>query len=158
MSIKSESILLVTVFAAPLAAVVLNRTYMRLIKGTKMHWFHNESMPRELRSARLILNEAVISTDEPKRIRGQVDQGFRTKKGLLVLVDTKTRSHHQVHQKDVEQLSLYAYILRSNHVRDVARHGYVRTVVFTDNEHRSVHYHRVPLLSGRELAQQFDWA
>lgn len=154
MSLISKKILIITTFVVPLFAFVLHGIYLRLIQGTRLHWFHNESMPHELRSARLLFNETAISA---KGLRGQIDQGFRTKKGLLVLVDTKTRSRHQVKREDIEQLSLYAHILRVNNLRNIANYGYVRTVVFINSDHRSVHYHKVALMSSSQVQAQFNF-
>lgn len=144
-------------FLLPLLVFFLYRIYLRLIKGTKVEWFHNEDMPRELRTASLVLNERAISIQHPRALRGVVDQGFRTKKGKMVLVDTKTRSSHRIWHEDRLQLSLYFFILEAKGLRDLARHGYIRTVVTSNqSDRRSVHYHKIPLMSTAEILKHID--
>lgn len=154
--LKPEVIFAMVIFIAPLFVAGLHRFYIFLIQGTKIHWFHNERMPRILRSAQLVLNETSISTQQPFRLHGQVDQAFRTRNGQLVLVDTKTRNEHVVRSEDITQLSLYAFILRVNGERKLAPYGYVRTVVSSHSNNRSVYYHKVPLMSNRRVLHYLD--
>lgn len=151
LNLPLEVVFIGALFFCPLIAFVLYRIYLRLIHGTKIEWFHNEAMPRELRSASLVYNERPISMQHPISIRGVIDQGFRTKRGKLVLLDTKTRSSHRVYSGDRLQLSLYAFILSNNGLRDLARYGYIRTVVSSDQDKRSIYYHKIPLMSHAEV-------
>lgn len=137
----------VALFVLPLVVFALYSLYLRLVRGTKLEFFQKEGMPKELRNASLIYNERPIATDYPVSVRGVIDQGFRTKGGALVLVDTKTRSSHRTYPKDRFQLSLYAFILASNGLRDLAHYGYIRTVVSSNNGKRSIYYHKIPIMS-----------
>lgn len=149
--LKPELIFTVVIFIAPLFVAGLHRLHIFLIQGTKIHWFHNERMPRILRSAQLVLNETSISTQKPFPLHAQVDQAFRTKKGQLVLVDTKTRREPVMHEDDVTQLSLYAFILRTQGERSLAPYGYIRTITSSHPDRKSVYYHKVPILSSRQV-------
>lgn len=149
--LNPKLIFIIIVFTVPLIVAGLHRFYIALIQGTKLHWFHNERMPRVLRSAQLVLNESLVSTQQPFPLHGQVDQAFRTKRGQLVLVDTKTRREPVVHHDDITQLSLYAFILRTQGEKRLAPYGYIRTVTSSHPDSKSVYYHKVPILSSRQV-------
>lgn len=118
-------------------------------------WFHDENMPAELRKATLYMNEQAISLQSPVRLNGQVDQVYRKRNGLLVLVDTKTRSRHRVYDSDIYQLSLYALILSIGRKEKVSGKAYVRTVIRTPTS-RIVRYHKVRLIPSAALIRQLS--
>lgn len=146
----------VALFVLPLVVFALYSLYLRLVRGTKLEFFQKEGMPKELRNASLIYNERPIATDYPVSVRGVIDQGFRTKGGALVLVDTKTRSSHRTYPKDRFQLSLYAFILANNGLLDLARYGYIRTVVSSCSGKRSVRYHKISLMNHAEVLKHIQ--
>lgn len=107
-------------------------------------WFSDEHMPLILRQSTLFMSEAEISMTQPVALRGRVDQVFMSKNGLLILLDTKTRSHHRVYGTDVWQLAVYAAILDVTVRHPLSSYGFVRTVVRTETT-RSVQYHVIRL-------------
>lgn len=111
----------------------------------------DERMPLELKIGSVYMNEREISMIEPVRLHGRVDQVYRTPDGVLVPVDTKTRNRHRTYSSDILQLSIYAVILRHQESLPVANHGYIRSVVYFDDNEKSVRYHRVPLLTTRKV-------
>ncbi|KLV00875.1 hypothetical protein ABT56_22455 [Photobacterium aquae] len=96
-----------------------------------------DNMPLRLLGCQLFLNEENISHGG---ISGRPDQVYQTKRGELVIVDTK--SHKIVTLTDQIQLSLYAFIL-SRKGFNVSSNAYIR---YCDNNFR-VKYKRIPLLS-----------
>lgn len=103
-----------------------------------------ERVPALLRTCTLYMNEELLSAQRPWPMRGRVDQVFRAPSDLLILLDTKTRSHHRVYASDIKQLSCYGYmLLQSRPGVKVSRKAYVRTVVITPDGQRSVRYHLV---------------
>ncbi|RSE57623.1 hypothetical protein EGT81_19500 [Alcaligenes faecalis] len=116
-------------------------------------WFVNEKMPAALRNATLYMNERTLAMQKPVRLNAKVDQVYRKRNGLLVLVETKTRNQHRVYDSDIYQLSLYALILSIVHKQRVSHTAYVRTVI-GDSGNRSVRYHLVRLISPATLLRQ----
>lgn len=143
---------------APLlvAKADLWRKSVQLLRSREMNaiksWWERENMPRELRGATLFLNEQDISTTEPVALHGRVDQVFRTIKGVLVPVDTKTRDTTCIFKSDIIQLSVYRVILEARYGSQykVSRRGYVR-VVIQSGEEECVRYMPVDLLSNRRV-------
>ncbi|MEL6278277.1 MAG: PD-(D/E)XK nuclease family protein [Pseudomonadota bacterium] len=89
----------------------------------------NEERPAELRGAKLLLNERLIQISNPIPLSGRPDQVWRTRDGVLVLIDTKTRRTPRVYEYDRVQLSAYAMLLRHSWVKrrgDVAPYGFIR--------------------------------
>lgn len=116
-------------------------------------WLKDEKMPNELRKSVLYMNEQAISLQSPVRLNGKVDQVYRKRNGLLVLVDTKTRARHRVYDSDIYQLSLYALMLAMGRKEKVSGSAYVRTVIRTSVS-RSVRYHKVRLIPPGSLLRQ----
>lgn len=121
-----------------------NQIYQKTRKFEK--WKTQEDLPRELELASLYSIEKEISITEPVPLYGQADQVFQARNGDLIIVDTKTRKHHQVHDSDIAQLSVYAAILRLAEGETVSPYGYIRTVV-NHGSYDSIHYTKVKLLS-----------
>ena len=156
----TETILWVlALVVAPLlvAKADLWRKSVQLLRSSEMNairsWWESENMPRELRGATLFLNEQDISTTEPVALHGRVDQVFKTIKGVLVPVDTKTRDTTCIFKSDIIQLSVYRVILEAQYGSQykVSRRGYVRVVIQSGRE-ESVRYMPVELLSERKVA------
>lgn len=107
-------------------------------------WAH---MPRELRTARLVVSEHTLYADAPVKLAARVDQVFDVG-GVLVPMETKTRQRRQVDVFDVLELSVQAMVLRHTDAlpgpaRTVATYGYVRLVPSRGRPE----YRRVPLVS-----------
>lgn len=143
---------------APLlvAKADLWRKSVQLLRSREMNaiwdWWEQENMPRELRGATLFLNEQDISTTEPVALHGRVDQVFKTAKGVLVPVDTKTRGSTCIFKSDIIQLSVYRVILEAKFGSQykVSKRGYVRVVIHTGDE-ECVRYMPVELLPERRV-------
>ncbi|AIJ10649.1 Hypothetical protein ETEE_p1058 (plasmid) [Edwardsiella anguillarum ET080813] len=75
---------------------------------------------------------------------------FKTKRGILIILDTKSRGAHRIYSSDIIQLSAYQLILKHQYSYPVAKYGYVRTVV-EDAYGEKVRYLKVKLLSDREV-------
>src|SRR5690554_6838182 len=91
-------------------------------------WHKQEKMPLDLKLGTVFMNETPIRMDSPIAINGRVDQVYLTRENKLVPVDTKSRGRHRVYDSDILQVSIYALILSQSY-ENVARHGYIRTVV-----------------------------
>ena len=109
-----------------------------------------ERMPQELQEARLIASEHFITTDEPRKMHGALDQLYRLKTNACVLSDTKTRPQPRVYRKDIVQLSVYRVILQRKGYQ-MADHAYVRIVT-----PEGISYKPVSLLSEEETVQEYD--
>lgn len=119
--------------------------------GAGLEWTSGENMPRELMLASFVMSERSIETDYPIPLHGTPDQVFRTQAGIVVPIDTKTRSIVAVYYSDRLQLSVYAIILSYRYRLTVGQHGYVRVVL----PNGSAHYCRTPLLGEREVVRAF---
>lgn len=132
------------------------RRSARLLRSREMNelhrWWDKENMPRELRGATLFLNEQDISTTEPVAMHGRVDQVFKTRKAVLVPVDTKTRSSTCIFKSDIIQLSVYRVLLERKYGSQykVSKKGYVRVVIESGDE-ECVRYMPVELMPERKV-------
>lgn len=105
-------------------------------------WVKRERLPRELRKAKLFLNESELRDSDGNLLR--VDQVFQLPSGELVVVDTKTRKFHMVRQADTEQLAKYRRALRQNYDYEMAPYAYIRTVVNAElDSARKIKYMKV---------------
>lgn len=155
--ITNLGLLSLAVFAVPAVVSWLDRR--RHQDSEFVHaWANEENMPDELRWGSIYMNEQTISIADPVHLRARVDQVYLTQNNVLVISDTKTRRLHRAYESDILQLSIYALILRHQVSIPVARHGYVRSVIFDGNERRSVRYHKVRLLSDREVLSRVEYA
>lgn len=117
-------------------------------------WWRRERMPRELRTATVFLSEQNICALSPVPLHGRVDQVFRTAKGTLIPVDTKTRHAFRIYASDIIQLSVYGLILKTEFGtrHPIADYGYVRVVVDAGSIGREqVRYLRVKLMRQNKL-------
>lgn len=108
-------------------------------------------IPEELRDARLVMSEKLISAHTPVPLRGRVDQVYRLSDGTLCIVDTKSRKKFQVHEADLVQISVYATILRARKM-SVADHGYIRLV-----HQGTTRYERVQLMSSEQISAIYHY-
>lgn len=144
------AVLLVVVL--PMGVAILERLVGRITHGA-WAWKASENMPSELRDAEVFMNESSISMPHPFVMHGRVDQVFKTRRGRLVVLDTKYRLRMQVTEGDVLQISCYAIALRQRHGSAVAGHGYIR-LVCENGGRRTVRYARVRLLSERTVQRR----
>lgn len=119
-------------------------------------WKKAESLPEELAQSKLWASEKEIACRRPMRLRGRVDQVYRTRQGHLVPVDTKRRSRDVVYLSDRLQLSLYRVILMHRPLSwlfpvYVAEYGYIRLVTPD-----GVKYQRTALLPLEEVTAYYN--
>lgn len=120
--------------------------------GDAWGWWETENMPHELRTATLFLSEQDIATSLPVQMHGRVDQVYKTKRGVLIPLDTKSRPMTRVYESDIIQISVYRIILLHQYNVPVANYGYVRTVTETSTGER-VRYIKTKLLSERQVVK-----
>lgn len=118
--------------------------------SNSLRWVESEGMPLELQLARLIMSETPVSTLFPRPLHGTPDQVFMTRKGKLVLVDTKVRRNGRVKHSDIIQLGVYRIILSQTRREPIARHGYIRVVQQIGTQRR-VSYRRVNIPSAQSV-------
>lgn len=80
--------------------------------------------PRELKQGELMMIEQDLRTRYPYPVIGRPDQVYRLTNGLHVPVESKNRNHFTIHETDVAQLSLQAWLLRRNGLPTTSR-GYL---------------------------------
>lgn len=100
------------------------------------------AMPEELATATLVMSEQLLRCEVPDFLVSKVDQVFLTPAGLLVPLETKTRSRPVVYPSDAVQLGVTAVLLANSDHRwsrhPVASHGYVRIVTPEGTRYRPV--------------------
>ena len=99
--------------------------------------------PRDLMDAELIYMEKRFDVTEPVRLSARLDQAYRKRSGLVVLVELKTRAVSRAFASDEIQLSAQKLALERTTRQVVANHGYV--IVQTPDGVREAH--RVQLIS-----------
>ncbi len=97
-------------------------------------WMDRERMPKELRTARLLLSEEPLRTLAPIPLAGTPDQVYVTAWGYLVPVETKTRRVPIVRKSDVAQMAVYGVLLANTkdprlESYEAASYGYLRLVL-----------------------------
>lgn len=107
------------VIALALAAIALLSLVVMLARDDARTW-----LPSELNAARLIAVEVDISIDRPYRMSSRPDRIYRTRNGVLVLAELKNRDGFAIHQTDIAEISLRAWMLRCRG-KQTAWHGYV---------------------------------
>ena len=120
---------LAIVVGAVLLCVLAGYVYM-VWGGLKEEW-----RPPELRNARLIMVEKDLFTQAPYPIAGRPDQVFKLRNGRLMPVEYKNRDYFRVHQTDIAEISLQAWLLR-RHGKRTAEYGYIAI------RHRKTHERR----------------
>lgn len=119
-------------------------------KSNRRKWLLVESMPEELRAAKLVASEKYFSTPYPRKMHGTVDQLYRLIDKRHALVDSKTRDRHIVYKKDIVQLSVYKVILERNGLK-MADYAYFRVVTS-----KGVKYIKQSLLTEEETIAEYD--
>ena len=109
-------------------------------------------MPREIADARLVISEMTLYRRGSRPLAAKTDQGFLTRDGLLVMVETKTR--RRVSPSDIVQLSCQAVAADSDRrVKwKVANWGYVRLAPAGGKPY----YQRVDLVHPTRIDQLWD--
>ncbi|MBX3630314.1 MAG: Dna2/Cas4 domain-containing protein [Nitrosomonas sp.] len=88
-------------------------------RGLTQDW-----MPKELRVGRIVMIEEDLRTRFPFAVVGRPDQVYQLENGLHVPVENKNRSNFKIHETDIAQLSLQAWLLRRNRL-STTHYGYV---------------------------------
>lgn len=82
-----------------------------------------ESKPPEVRNGSLIMVEQTLKGEFPRPFHGKPDRAYEFK-GLHFPVDLKSHARNTAYRGDIEQLSLYAELLRQNGYR-TASFGFI---------------------------------
>jgi CRISPR-associated exonuclease Cas4 len=105
-------------------------------------------LPKELRDAELAYSEHVFRSGGDEPIAAKCDRAYRTKKGIIVLVELKTRKINRFYLSDVIELSAQRLAIQMQSEQTVADYGYV-LVQRPGRGAKSLH--RVELLSIAEV-------
>lgn len=107
-----------------------------------------ESLPQELRGARLIYAERLFRSQSPVVITARVDRVYRNAKGKLVLVELKTREANRTYWSDVIELSAQRFALSGQTGEAMADYAYILT---ERPDGRPTGFHRVKLMATADL-------
>lgn len=129
-------------------AVVLAFATARILLG-RLNDRSKAWMPRELRNAELVYAEKTFSSGGDTPIVAKCDRGYRTKKGVVVLVELKTRKLNRVYPSDIIELSAQRYAIQLQTYDNVADHGYVLIRRVSTNK---CHLHQVKLMDLGDVA------
>lgn len=107
-----------------------------------------ESLPQELRGARLIYAERLFRSQSPVVITARVDRAYRNSRGKLVLVELKTREVNRTYWSDVIELSAQRFALGGQTGEAMADYAYILT---ERPDGRPTGFHRVKLMATADL-------
>lgn len=107
-----------------------------------------ESLPQELRGARLIYAECLFRSPLPVVITARVDRAYRNARGKLVLVELKTREVNRTYWSDVIELSAQRFALSGQTGEAMADYAYILT---ERPDGRPTGFHRVQLMATADL-------
>lgn len=124
------------------ALLVINPLRRRLLRW-RADW-----LPPELRGAQLVYAERLFTAKEPFVMTARLDRAYRDKKGVIILLELKTRMADRSYLSDVIELSVQRLALIANGSDLVAEYGYV-VVQCSTNAERT--WHRVRLLSSEGI-------
>lgn len=82
-------------------------------------------LPEKLRDATLAYVERTFRTDEHPHIVARVDRAYRSKQGLITLVELKTRDEARVYEADIIELSAQRLALSTETGEPVAPVAFV---------------------------------
>jgi CRISPR-associated exonuclease Cas4 len=111
--------------------------------GSEQKW-----LPKELRDAELVYAEKVFRSGGTMPIVAKCDRGYRTKKGVIILVELKTRRVNRTYLSDVIELSAQRFSIQMQNGENVAEYGYV---LVQRPGGKSKYLHRVKLLLPEEI-------
>lgn len=83
------------------------------------------SLPRELRDAELAYSEQTFCAEGEITIVAKLDRGYRNMRGVIILVELKTRSANRPYFSDVIELSAQRLAVQAQTGEHVATFGYV---------------------------------
>jgi hypothetical protein len=135
--VVTEDWALIAVCIACLAAVW---TAARIVRERRVDV--DDWMPRELKDHSLAYSERTFRSGGDTTVVARVDRAYRSPRGLITLVELKTRAADRVHQSDIIELSAQRVALAGETAEPVALIGWV---VVQTNAGRVVH--RVRLMS-----------
>lgn len=100
-------------------AAVLAVWLFMVWRGVSRDW-----LPSDLKAGKLVRIEENFVTDEPYPVVGRPDQVYRLADGLHAPVELKNRDTFKVHETDVAEISLRAWLMRRNGLA-TAQYGYL---------------------------------
>ena len=123
--------------------LVIGRRLQARSNGSERKW-----LPKELRDAELVYAEKLFRSGGAVPIVAKCDRAYRTKKGVIVLVELKTRRLNRTYLSDVIELSATRFAIQMQ--TDVIAAGYGYVLVQRSGKQRRF-LHRVELLSDTEV-------
>lgn len=144
----NEGMILGMVIVGVLVLDWFRRTYAPILT-----WQSDDNMPAVLKTAQLYGSEFYVNY---AGVQGYIDQAYTTKRGELILLDTKSRGQDRVKESDIWQLSLYRTLLANSQGVEVSRTAFIRVVYYPHGEgSRKVHYRRVKLHNHHSVATRY---
>ena len=125
-----------------IALLAINPLWRRLLRWTA-DW-----LPPDLRGAQLVYAERLFTATEPFLMTARLDRAYRDKKGIIILLELKTRMADRSYLSDVIELSVQRLALMASGSDLVADYGYV-VVQRSANAKRISH--RVKLLPSEDI-------
>ena len=116
---------------------------------SRRHSDPHDWMPDDLRTARLIYAEQLFRSTGPVAMSAKVDRAYADRRGVVTLVELKTRSVDKVYLSDVIELSAQRHALHLQTGEHVSEYGYV--VVQRAGPSRPW-VHRVKLLADEQFS------
>ncbi|WP_375210953.1 hypothetical protein [Hyphococcus sp.] len=110
---------------------------------------------KELKGARLFLNEKTFRINHPVQLSGRPDQVWRRRDKKLIPVETKKRDYPRAYPSDALQLSAQRFlIVHAGKARadEFAGHGFVRAVA----KNGGARFIRVPLFSDEDVIAHYQ--
>lgn len=106
-------------------AVVVLLILIRWVRRARLVASEKAWRPREVQDAELVYAEQVFRGEGTVPIVAKLDRGYRNTKGMIILVELKTRRVDRPYLSDVIELSAQRFALAAQTLGRVATHGYV---------------------------------
>lgn len=129
-------------------AVVVLLILIRWVRRARLVASDKAWRPWELQDAELVYAEQVFKANGPVTLVAKVDRGYRDMRGVITLVELKTRRVDRPYLSDVIELSAQRSALAAQTQGLIATHGYV-LVQQPGSGRRTLH--RVQLLTHEEV-------
>ena len=136
----------VAMWVAVVVAVLCLLIVRSMRESTRI--YSEEWLPGELRGSELIYAEQIFRAKGPVEIVAKVDRGYRDKRGVVVLMELKTRPIDKPFLSDVIELSVQRLAVVAQTNEPVAAYGYV--AIQRPRSSRP-EFHRVQLLKPKQV-------
>lgn len=147
-------------------AVVVLLILIRWSRHVRLASSERAWRPRDLRDAEIVYAEQVFRMGGTVPIVAKLDRGYRNTKGMIILVELKTRHANRPYLSDVIELSAQRLAVQTQTGERVAEYGYVliqrpgsklrfphRVNLLSTEEVIAVARRREAILGGKAVAQ-----